>query len=316
MGTDGHLPARWVLVAEHQAGQRLDNFLLRELKGVPRSRIYRLLRRGEVRLNSGRARAMARLSEGDRVRLPPLRAPQRRALADICAADAEALLGCICHEDERFIGIDKPAGLAVHGGSGLTSGLIERLRAARPDERFLELVHRLDRGTSGCMLVAKKRSALRAAQALFRARQVRKTYTGVVLGEWPAGLRTVAAPLRRVRNAAGERMVRVHPDGTAARTGVRLMRTLRADGLALSLVALRLHTGHSHQIRVHCTHAGHPLVGDDRYGKRAANNRLRACGLARIFLHSSHLALPELDISIKAPLPTDLQTWLTRQTRD
>ena len=280
-------------VDAESAGQRLDNFLLRLLKGVPKTHVYRVIRSGEVRVNGGRASADTRLADGDEVRVPPVRVAQRMAVAPAPARDFPLLF-----EDAHLLAVDKPAGVAVHGGSGVSSGVIEQLRQARPGARFLELVHRLDRETSGVLLVACRRSALVHLQDQFRARGadkvVGKTYTALVVGEWPERLKVIDTPLHKFLTAEGERRVRVttaeDPEGAYALTLVRVAQ--RLPGFTLLDVTIK--TGRTHQIRVHLATAGHPIAGDDKYGDFALNKRLArgAAGggrLERMFLHARRL---------------------------
>ncbi len=292
------------------AGQRLDNFLLGRLKGVPRSHVYRLIRSGQVRVNSGRVRPHHRLQAGDRVRIPPVARGSmepREALADPPAW----LEGRILYEDQRVIAVDKPSGLAVHGGSGVSWGLIEALRVLRPKEHHLQLVHRLDRGTSGCLLVAKRRSALRTVHALIREGQVEKRYLSLVRDQWQHGEKLVDLPLRTDVRRNGERHVTVAATGKPARSRFRPVDLFPHA----SLVEVLLETGRTHQIRVHAAHMGHPVAGDERYGDPAFNTRLAAKRLKRLFLHASSLSLdwPEGgSLSVSAPLPDDLTRVLNR----
>ena len=298
-------------ITEDQAGQRVDNFLLARLKGVPRSHVYRILRRGEVRVNRGRIKPHYRLRAGDRLRLPPVRRREAGTLRPP-AALLERLERAILYEDERLLVLDKPAGVAVHGGSGLSFGVIEALRTLRPGAPYLELVHRLDRDTSGCLLVAKRRSALRALHGLLREGRMDKRYLALVRGAWPGGPHRVDVPLRKNVLASGERVVRVSEAGKAAQTEF----TARWTGEDVTLVEVRLLTGRTHQIRVHAAHAGHPLAGDERYGDAAFNRALRRAGLRRLFLHAWSVALempgggPHLQVT--APLPADLLAVLER----
>lgn len=307
------LGARRVRAGEGSAGQRLDNFLLRELGGVPRSRVYRLLRKGEVRVNGKRKQADYRLAADDEVRLPPVR--------DVPAGDAgprrpppgllETVRTAIVQEDERLLVLNKPAGLAVHGGSGLAFGAIEALRALRPDEP-LELVHRLDRETSGCLLVARTRAALRSAHALLREGAVDKRYTALVVGRWRIGRKTIDAPVDTDARQGGERVVRVHRAGKIALSVFDPVQHFRE---VATLMDVAIHTGRTHQIRVHAAFAGHPVAGDDKYGDREANAALRAHGLKRMFLHASSLAFRWPDgaaFRAEAPLPAELQSVLEK----
>lgn len=295
-------------------GQRLDNFLLRQLAGVPRSRVYRLLRRGEVRVNGKRKQADYRLTATDEVRLPPVRdvrgddARPRRVPATLLATVRDAII----HEDERVLVLDKPAGLAVHGGSGLAFGAIEALRALRPDET-LELAHRLDRDTSGCLLVARTRAALRALHAVLREGRVEKHYTALVAGQWRLGRKTIDAPVLTNVRQGGERMVRVHAAGKVAVSVFAPQRNFR--DLA-TLMDVSIQTGRTHQIRVHAAFAGHPVVGDEKYGDREVNSRLRELGLRRMFLHAASIAFAWPDsqatFHVAAGLPADLLQLLAQ----
>jgi 23S rRNA pseudouridine955/2504/2580 synthase len=293
-----------LIVDEESAGQRLDNYLLRQLKGVPKTLVYRVIRSGEVRVNKGRAGADTRVQAGDAIRVPPLRRPAPAVPAPVPAREFPVLF-----EDEWLLAVDKPAGVAVHGGSGVSAGVIEQLRQARPQARFLELVHRLDKETSGVLLLAKKRSALTALQAQFRARATRKTYAALVWGTWPAGLRLIDQPLHKTVDAAGERQVRVvSPAHEEARRSITRVRAARPLG-DCTLLEVGLETGRTHQIRVHLAHSGHPIVGDPKYGD-FVRNRVLARGplrFARMFLHALELSFDHpVDgrrIALRAPLP-------------
>ena len=310
----------WLEVGEESAGQRLDNFLIRVLKGVPKTHVYRIIRSGEVRLNKGRASADTRVQHGDVVRVPPVRMSSEPA-ADrpAPARDFPVLL-----EDDFLIAINKPAGVAVHGGSGVSFGIIEQLRQARPAAKMLELVHRLDRETSGVLLVAKKRSALTRLQEQFRERETGKTYLALVSGTWPANRKVIDLPLHKYLQADGERRVKVvakdDPDGMRAITIVKA-RSLLKDlvpakdtAQVFSLLEVMIKTGRTHQIRVHLAASGHPIAGDDKYGDFELNKRLAKEGLKRMFLHAwrlqfDHPASGER-IEIVAPLPPELQTFI------
>ena len=299
---------RKVLAGPAGEGQRLDNFLLRELKGVPRSHVYRLLRRGEVRVNGGRAKPDYRLAAEDLVRLPPLRDAALPGAASARVPDSLQLLvrNALVHEDERILAFNKPAGLAVHGGSGLSFGLIEALRALRPDEP-LELAHRLDRDTSGCLIVARTRAALRELHALLREGQVEKHYTALVAGRWQLGRKKIDAPVLTNTRQGGERMVRVHTEG---KTAVSIFAPREHYRDLATLMDVEIHTGRTHQIRVHAAFAGHPVAGDDKYGAREFNARMRAFGLRRMFLHSTTMAFrwpgTNEPVAISVGLPEDL----------
>ncbi len=302
------LGVRRVRAGAGAEGQRLDNFLLRELSGVPRSRVYRLLRRGEVRVNGKRKQADYRLAADDEVRLPPVRdrpageAEPRRVPDPLLAS----VRGAIVHEDPRILVLDKPAGLAVHGGSGLSFGVIEVLRALRPDEP-LELAHRLDRDTSGCLLVARTRAALRSLHALLREGAVEKHYVTLVAGRWRLGRKTIDAPVLTNTRQGGERVVRVHQAGKIAVSVFDPVTHYRDIATKMD-VAIR--TGRTHQIRVHASFAGHPVAGDEKYGDREFNARLRSLGLRRMFLHASSVSFrwPDggAEFRVEAPLPAEL----------
>ena len=292
------------------AGQRLDNFLLRVLKGVPKTHVYRVIRSGEVRVNKGRAAADTRLELGDVVRVPPVRVAERAE-----AAPAPAREFPVVFEDEHLIAVNKPSGVAVHGGSGVSFGVIEQLRRARPEAKFLELVHRLDKETSGALLLAKKRSALTALQDQFRARDTTKIYAALVFGEWPDSLKVIDRALHKGLDAAGERHVRVvaadHAEAQRAITLVKVAQRLPA--LGATLLAVTLKTGRTHQIRVHLAASGHPIVGDPKYGDFAANKAFaKAHGAERMFLHARELAFDHpadgRRITLQAPLPAAFAT--------
>lgn len=307
---------RLVRVEAAEAGQRIDNFLLRMVPGVPASHIHRVVRRGEVRVNKGRVKSSHRLSSGDLVRIPPLKAVPPRAPGQAPASWLERLEAAILYEDEMLIVIDKPAGLAVHGGSGLHYGLIESLRQLRPG-RDLELVHRLDRETSGCLLISKRRSRLRELHALLREQGVDKRYLALLAGALPQREIDVRAPLRKNVERGGERFVRVDPvAGKPAHTRLRRQRTFVLDDLTLTLVEARPLTGRTHQIRVHAASLGAPLAGDAKYGDPAANRRLAGLGLERLFLHAARIGPADTTAdwlpTVSAPLPADLQHVLTR----
>ncbi|MFO1326868.1 MAG: RluA family pseudouridine synthase [Rubrivivax sp.] len=306
-------------VDEGADGQRLDNFLLRHLKGVPKTHVYRVIRSGEVRVNKGRAGADTRVEAGDEVRVPPMRLPEPRTGAAPAVPRREFP---VLFEDEHLLAVDKPAGVAVHGGSGVSSGVIEQLRQARQQQpdgaRFLELVHRLDRETSGVLLLAKKRSALTALQDQFRSRDTGKTYLALVWGVWPARLKVIDQPLLKTLDAAGERHVRVVGEGHAdARRSITVVRSVRRHG-DCSLLEIALKTGRTHQIRVHLAHAGHAIVGDPKYGDFERNRALARGPLrfGRMFLHAHELAFdhPALGtrITLRAELPPDCATLLAQ----
>lgn len=298
---------RQVDIGPERDGQRIDNALATLLKGVPKSMIYRLLRTGQVRVNGKRAKPDTRLTAGDRLRIPPVRTGERPAeqgpAPDMVAAVAEAVI----FEDKHFLAIDKPSGIASHGGSGVSHGAIELLRAARPDQH-LELVHRLDRDTSGVLVLAKTRAGLTGLQAAIRAGQVTKQYLCLMIGHPPKARFDVNAPLLKSVLQGGERMVRVSDNGKPSLTFFREMEQYTGA----RLMQATLGTGRTHQIRVHAAHIGHPLAGDTKYGDREANKRFREKGLQRLFLHAAHMGF-ELEgraYGFSAPLPDDLKKFL------
>ena len=313
---------KFITVDEDCAGQRLDNFLIRHLKGVPKTHVYRIIRSGEVRVNKGRASADSRVAAGDVVRLPPVRVSER--MQEKAANPAPAREFPILLEDEWLLAIDKPAGVAVHGGSGVSFGVIEQLRRARPQARFLELVHRLDRDTSGILLVAKKRSALTALQDQFRERETGKTYLALVTGAWPGNKKVIDAPLHKyllpgkVGGGEGERRVKVvakdDPDGMRSVTLVKVARRF----LGYTLLEVTIKTGRTHQIRVHLASQGHAIVGDDKYGDFDLNKSLQKqqgnSGLKRMFLHAWRLQFNHPSggerIELLAELPSELQKFV------
>ena len=301
-----------VTVGEEAAGQRIDNFLVRLLKGVPKSHVYRILRSGEVRLNRGRVGPDARLAVGDVVRVPPIRVAQPSEAPAVPRVRVPILF-----EDEAIVVVEKPSGLAVHGGSGIAAGLIEQMRAARPEAKFLELVHRLDRDTSGVMLLAKKRAALVGLHAQLRqGGGVDKRYTVLVRGRWRDETRRVRLSLHKFSTKEGERRVRVDDAaGQQAETIFRRERVWPRHDPPLALLEAELRTGRTHQIRVHLTHLGFPLAGDDKYGDFAWNKELAKQGLKRMFLHAREIAFQHPvtgeRVRFESPLPRDLATFLT-----
>ena len=301
-------------VDEESAGQRLDNYLLRHLKGVPKTHVYRIIRTGEVRINKGRASADTRVQTGDLVRMPPVRVSTPSPDAPVAPGREFPVL----FEDEQMLVIDKPAGVAVHGGSGVSFGVIEQLRQARPGARMLELVHRLDRDTSGVLLVAKKRSALTRLQDQFRDRETGKTYLALVKGQWPTNKKVIDLPLQRYLLPSGvgegERRVRIaHKDDANAQRAITLVRVARLVG-DYSLLEVTIKTGRTHQIRVHLASQGYPIVGDDKYGDFELNKRMSAQGLKRMFLHAWRLQFvhPQLGKpqTLQADLPPELQQFI------
>ena len=299
-------------IDEDLAGQRIDNFLMARLSGVPRSRVYRLLRRGEVRVNGGRVKAEYKLASGDEVRVPPvsINAPGPAAPD----GPAAQMLEHVIFEDKRLLVINKPSGVAVHGGSGISHGVIELLRGSRPDLKQLSLVHRLDRETSGCLVLAKRKSALRELHELFRQRLVEKNYMALAMGDWQHGDFLVDAPLLVQHRKNGERYVIVSEEGVRAKTRIRLSRTYGS----YSLLQCQPLTGRTHQIRVHAQTMGHPLVVDERYGDRDANREAGKSGLKRLFLHAQSIAFPDQsgnELHFTAPLADDLDHFLTHGLR-
>ena len=300
-----------VVIDEASEGQRLDNFLVKQLKGVPKTHVYRVIRSGEVRVNKGRAAADTRLALGDEVRIPPVRVAEK-----VDARPAPAREFAVVFEDDALLVIDKPAGVAVHGGSGVSFGVIEQLRQARPTAKFLELVHRLDKETSGLLLIAKKRSALVALQDQLRAHSgdkvIGKTYSALVIGEWPASRKVIDVALHKFLTGDGERRVRAvdddHDAGKRSITLVKIARTLAG----YTLLDVTIKTGRTHQIRVHLTHEGHAIVGDEKYGDFALNKAFaRRTGFDRMFLHAGHLrfAHPVSGevMQLSAPLPAECE---------
>lgn len=297
-------------IDEASVGQRLDNFLLKVLKGVPKTHVYRIVRSGEVRVNKGRAAADTRLELGDEVRVPPLRLPEKPPTPPAPAREFPILF-----EDEHVLAVDKPAGVAVHGGSGVSFGVIEQLRRARPQARFLELVHRLDKETSGILLLAKKRSALTALQDQFRQRETGKTYAALVVGAWPSNKKVIDVALHKYLDAEGERRVRaVSAAAEDGRRSITLVKVASSYG-PYTLLDVTIKTGRTHQIRVHLAHAGHPIVGDDKYGDFDLNKRLQKLAMKRMFLHAwrlqfNHPASGER-IELLAELPPELADFVT-----
>lgn len=312
--SDAKPAARIEIVDESSTQQRLDNYLLKVLKGVPKSHVYRLLRRGEVRVNGQRAQPDRRLVDGDQVRIPPVRTgPSAASGADGTAAAGSRLLQPhIVHEDDWLLVLDKPSGWAVHGGSGVARGVIEQLRAERPQARFLELVHRLDRDTSGLLLVARRRSALTALHAALREGQVDKHYAALAHGTWRKGQRRVEVALRQTMAAPAEKRMIVDPGGLPAATVFTPLRQWRG----FSLLDAKLLTGRTHQIRVHLAHVGHPIVGDDKYGSRELDRPLARLGIRRLMLHAARLAFIHPGTGqparFEAPLPDAFTDFIDR----
>jgi len=302
-----------VEITEDMCDQRLDNFLIARLKGVPKSRIYRIVRKGEVRVNKGRVDVNYRLLAGDVVRIPPVRVAEKTEEMFVGQNLKDALENDILFEDDGFLVLNKPAGFAVHGGSGLSSGIIEGLRQIRPDAKFLELVHRLDRDTSGCLLIAKKRSVLKLLHEFFRDDQVQKTYLALLTGQWARKKLVVTAPLLKNVSKGGERMVVVSQSGKEAETLFRRIKTFNDA----TLVEASPKTGRTHQIRVHAAFLGHPIVGDDRYGSDELNRKFKARGYKRMFLHAQQVTFKHPitgdSLTIVAPLPRQLEALLKHE---
>jgi 23S rRNA pseudouridine955/2504/2580 synthase len=299
-----------LLIGEEAVGQRLDNYLFRKLKGVPKSRIYRMLRGGEARVNGRRADPAYRLGVGDELRIPPMRTAQGPTLPQTPARITRSLLPRILYHDDSLLVLDKPAGQAVHGGSGVSLGIIEQLRQELPEARYLELAHRLDKETSGVLVSALKRSALLELHRMLRAGEVRKTYLALAAGRWRDALRHVRLPLHRYVTDEGERRVAVSEEGRVAHTVFRLVRRYPD----LSLLEAELKTGRTHQIRVHLAALGHPLAGDEKYGDFELNRGLKRQRLRRMFLHAARMELRHPGTSeplvLEAPLAEDLQAFL------
>ena len=309
-----------ITVAEHEAGQRLDNYLIKILKGVPKSHIHRIIRAGEVRLNKKRCKPDSRIQTGDLLRIPPVRTAEKQRSSENRAQAAPAREFTIIYEDDALLVIDKPAGIAVHGGSGVSFGVIEQIRRARPEARYLELVHRLDKDTSGLLMIAKKRSALVKLHEAIRNDHPKKIYLALGVGKLPNDSFHVKLPLFKYTGAQGEKMVRVSEDGQSAHTIFRVLNRFSDDllhqvGLShLTLVQATLKTGRTHQIRVHLQSQHCPIAGDERYGDYQANKRLQKLGLKRMFLHAAELHLDHPltgeKLILKAPLPQDLAQFV------
>ena len=309
-----------ITVAEHEAGQRLDNYLIKILKGVPKSHIHRIIRAGEVRLNKKRCKPDSRIQTGDLLRIPPVRTAEKQRSSENRAQAVPAREFTIIYEDDALLVIDKPAGIAVHGGSGVSFGVIEQIRRARPEARYLELVHRLDKDTSGLLMIAKKRSALVKLHEAIRNDHPKKIYLALGVGKLPNDSFHVKLPLFKYTGAQGEKMVRVSEDGQSAHTIFRVLNRFSDDllhqvGLShLTLVEATLKTGRTHQIRVHLQSQHCPIAGDERYGDYQANKRLQKLGLKRMFLHAAELHLDHPltgeKLILKAPLPQDLAQFV------
>ena len=301
---------QFIEITNSNAGQRLDNFLLSLEKGVPKSRIYRALRKGEVRVNKGRKKQTYKLQLGDTVRIPPLRVTEKTISSTVSDFLRQQLTESILHEDDDLLILNKPSGLAVHAGSGIDQGIIEALRIIRAELPFLELVHRLDRDTSGCLLLAKSRTSLLHLQQQMVEHDINKRYLTLLKDSWGQEEKTVIAPLLKNTVSAGERMVQVNDEGKYAET---LFIPLQQFPSA-QLTEVVLFTGRTHQIRVHAKHIGHPLAGDDKYGQRAFNKQMKKAGLKRLFLHAWKLGITHPNtneaLQIEAPIPMPLQTFI------
>ena len=304
---------RYVEAAEGDVGQRLDNFLLRVFKSVPKSHVYRVLRKGEVRVNGKRAKPETRIALGDRVRIPPIRVETETRESKPSNSLQAFISTTIIHEDRDLLIINKPSGVAVHGGSGLAFGVIEALRAARPELTDLELVHRLDRDTSGVLVLAKRRAALREMHAALREREMTKRYIALVCGRWSLGRKTLDLPLLTNQKQGGERMVRVHPGGQSTHS---VFTPKQHYGRLATLMDIEIGTGRTHQIRVHAAYTGHPVAGDEKYGDKQCNDSLRPLGLRRMFLHAQSLQFMRPgtteQFTITAPISDELQTVLNK----
>ena len=292
--------------------QRIDNFLLAQLKGVPKSLVYRILRKGEVRVNKKRVKPDYKLQLGDVIRIPPVRVAEANPLPSANLSQVQALQDKILYEDDVLMVLNKPAGLAVHGGSGLQFGLIESLRALRPEAKQLELVHRLDRETSGCILIAKRRSTLRSLHEQLRNKTMDKQYLALVRGHWQKHVKLIAAPLLKNTLKSGERVVRVDAEGKASETRFRIIEQYTNS----TLVEASPITGRTHQIRVHALHAGHPIAGDPKYGDSEFDQQLQGIGLNRLFLHAHRLTFTHPQsgnaVTVDAPLDEVLQKTIEK----
>lgn len=302
---------QYVTISSNESGQRIDNFLIKILKGAPKSLIYRIIRKGEVRVNKGRVKPERKLAEGDIVRIPPVRTADRKE-ANPSESLQNHIASSILYESDALLIVNKPSGLAVHGGSGISLGLIESLRAMNTESQYLELVHRLDRDTSGCVMVAKKRSMLVHLQSLLTNKtSIDKRYLALVKGHWPKRKRVVDAPLRKNELKSGERVVKVQIDGKDSRTEFDIVKTFENA----TLMDVKPVTGRTHQIRVHALHVGCPLVGDDKYGEDDFNKSMKPFGFKRLFLHASSLdlLLPDGErLKVEAPLPDELHEALKK----
>ena len=305
----GQLTVKFVEITSEHSDQRIDNYLFTLLKGVPKSRIYRIIRKGEIRINGSRIKPDYKLNEGDKIRIPPVRIAEREAFILPSKKLQYSLEKNILYEDDALLVLNKPSGLAVHGGSGIKLGLIEALRLIRPKTDYFELVHRIDRETSGCLIVAKKRSSLRYLQEQMRSKRISKVYRALATGKWPRGIRRIDLPLMAFEQKTGEKIVRVNPKGKKSVTIFSVMKRYRN----FTLLEALLETGRTHQIRVHAQHIGCPLAGDNKYGLDDINKDIRKSGLKRMFLHALKIgfSLPcGKNIFIEAPMPSDLSEHL------
>lgn len=311
MKTESFEKVRFVEISENSAGQRLDNFLLTQLKGVPKSHIYKIIRRGEVRINKGRTKNIYRLKSGDLVRIPPINTLDKNTTSPKKWL-TDTLEKRILFEDEDLLVLNKPSGIAVHGGTANSHGVIEGLRFLRPNDRYLELVHRLDKATSGCLLIAKNRKMLNGLQTLLRNRQVEKIYTALLCGVLHKQSIVVNAPLEKRTLESGEHRVRVHPEGKKSQTQFEKVAQYKNS----TLVTASPKTGRTHQIRVHAKHLGHPIAGDERYSTPSQYKQYREKGLKRLFLHASKLTfnhpLKGQSVSFEAPLDTELELFIKK----
>ncbi|AEI74809.1 Ribosomal large subunit pseudouridine synthase C [Candidatus Moranella endobia PCVAL] len=306
-----NLSVRFITISVEEAGQRIDNFLIMRLKNVPKSMIYRIVRKGEVRVNKKRVKPEYKLQNHDELRIPPVQiADNEQPLISARLEKVAALNDAVLYEDDYLLILNKPAGTAVHGGSGLSFGVIEGLRALRPNALFLELVHRLDRDTSGVLLIAKKHSALRSLHTQLRTKGIQKDYLALVRSKWKSNIKTVSAPLLKNIITSGERIVRVHKDGKPSETHFKVEERFTLA----TLVRASPVTGRTHQIRVHAQYAGHPIAFDDRYGDINFDQRLKGCGLHRLFLHAVALCFNHPGsgetLRIEAPLDVSLRQCL------
>jgi 23S rRNA pseudouridine955/2504/2580 synthase len=302
---------QFIDITTESAGQRLDNYLFTSLKGVPKSHIYKIIRKGEVRVNSSRIKPEYKLKSGDKIRIPPIRVAYRKTPIPPTSKLQISLEKSILFEDDSFLVLNKPSGIAVHGGSGIKIGLIEALRLIKRNADYFELVHRIDRETSGCLIVAKKRSSLKYLQEQMRDKKVVKIYHALTIGKWPRGLRRIDLPLMASDQKTGEKIVRVNPKGKKSVTIFSVVKRFRN----FTLLEASLETGRTHQIRVHAQHSGCPLAGDTKYGLDEINSNIRKTGLKRMFLHASNIkfSLPcGKYISVEAPMPTDLSNFLKK----